>query len=147
MEVIYMTVKFDENREHCKRIALELEQWATGKMSRCPYCDEWHSFPDDVGDKFCCPDCHTVNDVHDWDVSGLWDYLDDILDINYLLESDRKTVRAVKILVAFGGPNIYIDTESKAVELYWWTDRASYPIDPDVVEALNEWAQELFEVG
>ena len=47
-------------------------------------------------------------------------------------------------MVAFGGPTIYIDSATRAVELYWWTDRASYPISRDAADALDEWAQELW---
>jgi hypothetical protein len=32
------------------------------------------------------------------------------------------------------------------VELYWWTDRASYPISYDAVDAVDEWAAEYWEV-
>ena len=50
-------------------------------------------------------------------------------------------------MVACGGPNIYIDTMTGCVELYWWGDRASGYISSDVRDALNEWAQEAFDLG
>ena len=34
----------DENREHCKHIAEELEQFASGELYRCPHCGEYHTW-------------------------------------------------------------------------------------------------------
>jgi hypothetical protein len=40
------------------------------------------------------------------------------LDINYIINSD-KTYRGARLLYAFGGPNIWIDTLHGQVEGYW----------------------------
>ena len=48
-----------------------------------------------------------------------FDYLTDALDINYIINGD-KTYKGARILVAFGGPNIWIDTFNQQVEGYWW---------------------------
>ena len=47
-----------------------------------------------------------------------FDYLSDALDINYIVNRD-KTYKGARILVAFGGPNIWIDTITEKVEGYW----------------------------
>jgi hypothetical protein len=133
-----------ENREHCRRIAESVEAYANGNIYRCPECDEIIELPDDVGDKYRCPDCETVHDIDDLEQLGLWDYFDDALDIEYRIGSDRR-LRSVQIMVACGGPNIYIDTASRQVELYWWGDRASYPIDRDVCGEIDTWAEELYQ--
>ena len=52
-----------------------------------------------------------------------YDYLTDALDIHWILNSD-KTYRGARILVAFGGPNIWVDTNTGLVEGYWWGDYA-----------------------
>lgn len=58
------------------------------------------------------------------------DYMQDVLDINWVLNQDR-TLKGARLLVAFGGPNIWIDTVTQTVEGYWWNDRfeASYHTD------------------
>tara|TARA_R110001632_G_scaffold109348_1_gene219565 strand:+ start:454 stop:789 length:336 start_codon:yes stop_codon:yes gene_type:complete len=48
-----------------------------------------------------------------------FDYLTDALDINYIINGD-KTYKGARILVSFGGPNIWIDTFKEQVEGYWW---------------------------
>lgn len=140
------------NREHCKRIALDLEAYANGEIYKCPECGETFELYDANGENYWfdeneneigkCPHCgHTSENTCDFEPLTLWDYLSDALDFRYLINSQKEVI-AVKILVAFGGPNIWIDTESRAVELYWWTDRASYPLSSDVCNALEEWAEE-----
>jgi predicted RNA-binding Zn-ribbon protein involved in translation (DUF1610 family) len=126
-----------ENRQHCECIALELEMYAAGEMYACPECGEHHYLPDHTGDKFKCPACGTVADFDEYEQLSLWDHLRDVLDIEYRIAADRTTLNSVRLLVACGGPNIYIDTASRSVELYWWTDRANFPIHPDVCEDID----------
>lgn len=134
-----------ENREHCRQIAKDVEDYANGNVYRCPDCGEIITLPDDVGDKYRCPDCETVHDVNDLEQQSLYDYFTDMLDIEYRIGSDRTTLKSVEICVAWGGPNIYIDTASRQVELYWWGNRASYPIDSDVCNEIDAWAEELYQ--
>lgn len=62
-------------------------------------------------------------------MSGL-DYLTDVLDIEWILNND-KTYKGARVLVAFGGPNIWIDTVKRQVEGYWWGDTAILGYDND----------------
>lgn len=134
----------DENREHCKSIALDLDKYADGNMYSCPDCGEVIEMPETVGDRFRCPHCHAVNETDDFEQLSLYDYFEgDVLDMDYLV-NHQKEYKACKICVAWGGPSIYIDTESRAVELYWWGERASYSLLSSTVEAIDEWAEEYF---
>lgn len=132
-----------ENRDYCKSIAQDVHDYATGSCYRCPECEKTLTLPDNVGDKYRCPDCGTVHEVNALEQLSIWDYMSDVLDIRYIVERD-KSYRSVEVLVTFGGPNIWISTESQSVELYWWTDRASYPLSHEAVDALDEWAQEIY---
>ena len=67
------------------------------------------------------------------DMLGGFDYIKDLLDINYTLDSERQ-YKGARILVAFGGPNIYIDTAKNTVEGYWWGE--SYT-DSFTVDAMD----------
>lgn len=136
----------NENREHCKRIAEKLDDYVIGNVRTCPDCGatirrDW----DDVGDKFCCPECKAVNNPDYWDALSVWDFLDDVYNVEF--RTNGKSVddlRSVQIMIACGGPNIYLDTASKNVELYWWGDRAWYPMSYAAVDALDEWAAEYW---
>jgi hypothetical protein len=72
-------------------------------------------------------------------ISG-FDYLTDVLDIEYIVDSKKQYLGA-RILVAFGGPNIWINTRTQQVEGYWWNSRSiqSYNNDEmDIDGALSE---------
>lgn len=132
----------DENENTCKCIALECEMYANGDYSKCPECGEQlYIVRDEVGDKYKCPHCHAVNDVDDYEQVSLYDYFADMLDIDWILDSNRD-YKACRIMVACGGPNIYINTWDKLVELYWWTESAKYPLSYQAAAAVDEWAEE-----
>jgi hypothetical protein len=65
-------------------------------------------------------------------ISG-FDYLSDVYDIEYIVNSDGE-FKSARILVAFGGPNIWIDFQTKSVELYWWGDRATAYFTDDAMD-------------
>ena len=140
----YMCTRYveHENREHCHRIADDLDDYAAGRVKRCPECDEIVTIDDDC-DVYRCPECGHVADVDEFDTLGMWDYFDDFYDIEYRIGGDRE-LRSVQVCVAWGGPSIYIDTGTTNVELHWWGDRASWPIDSDTVVSIDEWAEELY---
>ena len=136
-----------ENREHCKRIANDLEAYANGLVYRCPECGECFenesgSYDDETGIYHLPCGCETTDEPEQ---QTLYDYFSDCFDIEYRVSGrDADDLRSVRIMVACGGPNIYIDTETKNVELYWWGDRASYPIAYDVIDEIEAWASELW---
>lgn len=127
------------NREHCKLIAAALAAIYDGTLLTCPECGEL-VYPDKDGmqPRETCPDCGA-----DLEPVSLLDYLKDAYDIAYTVDA-RKDYRSVRIMVACGGPNIYIDTASRAVELYWWTESASYPLSIDVCDMIDEEFEELY---
>ena len=56
------------------------------------------------------------------------EYLSDALDIEFTVRNpngDPKNCQLLgaRVLVAFGGPNIWINTRTQEVEGYWWQDK------------------------
>lgn len=141
-----------ENHETCRRIAEDLEAHAGGRVYRCPECGETFEC-DDLADLeretedfpgyvYALPcGCETTAEPEQ---QSLYDYFSDCLDIEYRCDAQRE-YRSVCVMVTCGGPNIYIDTAAKAVELYWWSDRASYSLLSDTVDAVDAWAAEYWE--
>lgn len=120
-----------ENYDHCKRIALELDAIAEGKVF----------FTEDGYDTIEIEDDYYDTELEQF---TLFDYFNDCFDIKYTLESDRETLSGVKIMIACGGPNIYVDTNDGKVKLFWWSDYAEYDLLPDTVRAIDDTFQELF---
>lgn len=132
----------DENRTHCRHIAEELEAYAEGEYSTCPGCGETIRIRN-AGDQYRCPHCGTVADTDDFESLSLYDYFADVFDIEYRIGSDKE-YRSVRLMVACGGPNIYIDTASRAVELYWWTESAKYHLPGSVCDEIDSIWEEYF---
>ena len=70
-----------------------------------------------------------------------FDYLSDALDFEWILNSDR-TLKGARILVAFGGPNIWVNTQSSEVEGYWWLDKANALFTDNM--GLNDYLEEIY---
>ena len=74
-----------------------------------------------------------------------YDYLEGVLDINWILDSNKE-FKGARLLVAFGGPNIWIDTSKGTVEGAWWGDSYtdSYSTDSEFASELNDALGELY---
>lgn len=73
-------------------------------------------------------------------------WLEDCLDIEYRVKviNGNKEVVGAEILVAFGGPNILVDTAG-LVEGYWGGDHASARFESSVGDELLRALIELFD--
>lgn len=134
-----------ENREHCKHIAEELEEYAEGQVYRCTECGSICTVEEDEdedGFTVCKTSCGCCLEYEPEQLSVL-DFIQDAYDIEYRVGSDRE-YRSVKIMVACGGPNIYIDTARRLVTLHWWGDYAEYPISSTACDALDEYMEEYW---
>jgi hypothetical protein len=75
------------------------------------------------------------------DIEGdAFSWLQDALDIEWIVSSDKKTLLGARVLVAFGGPNIWVDTRRMIVEGHWWGDYAEAKFEDNlgIADALNE---------
>jgi hypothetical protein len=80
---------------------------------------------------------HTITDGFGDEVNiddepmSAFDYLTDALDIEYIVNGKREYLGA-RVLVAFGGPNIWVNTRTKKVEGYWWGEYAKASFDDGI---------------
>tara|TARA_R100000742_G_C4237558_1_gene57879 strand:- start:166 stop:501 length:336 start_codon:yes stop_codon:yes gene_type:complete len=75
-------------------------------------------------------------------------FFDDILSITYYSWFDDKgkqVYTGCDLLVAFGGPNISIDTKYNLVSGYWGSDKVEFSFDDD--NFLYEYFEEIFELS
>lgn len=72
------------------------------------------------------------------------DWTSDVLDIRYSIDG-RFNYIAVRLTLTCGGPNIYLDTDSKEIEGYWGTNHCSTPVSDDVIGVVDKWYEDLFE--
>ena len=82
----------------------------------------------------------------DAEYDEIMDYFQDCYDTKYIINGDHSYF-AVRVMVAVGGPNIYINTWERRVEGYWWFDEASAPISREACDAIDSFFQELYDCG
>jgi predicted RNA-binding Zn-ribbon protein involved in translation (DUF1610 family) len=126
---------------HVESIARDIENGLDGH--HCPECDGELSWSDEGHAFQECPSCGEEVDRSETMMTG-FDYLSDALDFEYITDSTKNFIGA-RILVAFGGPNIWINTRNKQVEGHWWGDSATCSYSQDIMD-LEGCAEELFNV-
>jgi len=91
---------------------------------------------------------HTEHDSDPDDLISGFDYLSGALDIEYTFNANGQYLGA-RILVAFGGPNIWVDTRHCTVEGHWWGEsaRADFIDSMGLHESCEELASLSFERG
>ena len=70
-----------------------------------------------------------------------YDYLEDALDIQYIVNGKGEYL-AARVLVAFGGPNIWVNTQTNTVEGYSWGNKAFASFNDEI--GLDEVLEELW---
>lgn len=132
----------NENFETCKRIANDIEDYYNGDFVQI---DGEHYNRDEIWNAE--KDCYIIDgeeiDENDAEPVGLWDYFEDCFDIEITKSLGSDDIKYCRIMVACGGPNIYVDTGDRAVNLYWWTEKASYPLDADICQEIDYMVEEL----
>ena len=118
----------------CRHIAGTLEALAGGQLY-----DAYEA-------KTINPD--TLEDGYDEErYADLWRYVSssDILGVRVTTDLEKKTVFGVCLTVAWGGPNIYIDTNAGEVQGYWGGARIAVPLSGAVCEGIDRCYQEIWD--
>jgi hypothetical protein len=86
------------------------------------------------------------NEETEFEEASAMDYLSDVLDIQYIVSSGREYC-AARVLVAFGGPNAWINTQTRNLEVAWWGPTVYEKLPATFVDALDDAIEELWEMG
>ena len=113
----------DRLEDHCRHIAESI----TNELKDCDP-DEFNRW-------------HEEGEPKDFTPSG-WDYLDDVYDIEYIIDADGN-YRGAELMVAGGGPNIYVETRDNTVRGYWWGDKAQWHYVDNI--GLDDACEELYQ--
>jgi hypothetical protein len=123
-----------ELEEMCKNIAEKLGLFASGYV----YDNEEGKMVDKD---------EIVNEDGEYDedrYEDLYQYLfEDNLGIKILTSLDGSDYFGAEICVAWGGPNIYIETRDSYVKGYWGSDQVEYPLSYTVRDRIDDEIEEL----
>ena len=95
------------------------------------------SIVDDLNEKY------SVMSDYDDILNSFYTYVTDVLDVEYRVDRQHR-VRSVKLCLAFGGPNIYLDTAESNIRLHWGATTEECWISTEICEAINEIYEGLF---
>ena len=142
----------NENLKMVQGIVDELEMYASGDY----FLHNGELFPIDIWDFSSKVDCEIRKEdtlcgeytyyimpdgeeilEDDVELASLFDYFNDMLDIDYVVDREKQ-FKGARIMVTCGGPNIFIDSYRGIVELFWWTEHASAEIPADLCDEIND---------
>ena len=69
------------------------------------------------------------------------DWMEGTYDIRYLVDREKRYM-AAEILVAGGGPTIWVDTWENEVKGYWGSDRVTVPFADNI--GLDDYCEEMY---
>ncbi len=69
------------------------------------------------------------------------DWMEGTYDIRYLVDREKRYLGA-EIMVAGGGPTIWVDTWDKEVKGYWGSDRVTVPFSDNL--GLDDYCEEMY---
>ena len=119
-----------ELRDTCERIANRLRNLAFGQYYDTETGKMVGNIPDDCDDEERYQNLYTYA-------------LDDNLGIKIITDLDGKDLYGAEICVAWGGPNIYINTRDAYVESYWGSTEVKIPFSYDACNIINDYIDEL----
>lgn len=140
----------DENFDLVRAMARDLGAIARGEFFKCPECGAWigehNTAYNEIYDTGECLVCHADFNSDDAEPVSMYDYFENVLDATYYSSGrNADNYKGVRLCVAFGGPNIYIDTFRRTVELYWGLETATCDIFADVVDAIDDIFMEIWQ--
>lgn len=152
-----------ENTRYCQSIVEDLKSFAETGAYVCPECGGF-TYYDSETDSFKCDCCNEVRIISEYPdafytdektgdhlyleddcaTDSWWDYFSDVYATEYRLAADRQTLKSVKLCIAVGGPDIFIDTGDNLVKLYWHGEYAEAYIPSYVSDQITEAFEELY---
>lgn len=70
-------------------------------------------------------------------------YLERCLDFKFIINSDF-TYHGVEVVVAFGGPSVWINTSEERIYIAWWNQSAKAHLSSGICEAIDDYFNELY---
>jgi len=82
-----------------------------------------------------------ADDISDNDGTTASEWMEDVYDIEWITHRD-KTYKAARLLVAGGGPNIWVNLLTNTVDGYWGTDKCSWGFMDNI--GLDDYLAEMY---
>ena len=80
------------------------------------------------------------NDSHDGEIGGASKWMENVYDIEWITHNDH-SYKAARLMVAGGGPNIWVNLQDMNVEGYWGGDKCIHGFIDNI--GLDDYLEEL----
>jgi RES domain-containing protein len=70
------------------------------------------------------------------------DWMEGVYDIEWITYQD-KTYKSARLMVAGGGPSIWVNLQRNVVQGYWWGDYCEHSFQDNI--GLDEYLEEIFD--
>jgi len=94
-----------------------------------------------IADSISSPEMITEEETGEKREETAHDWMEGTYDIRYLVDREKRFM-AAEILVAGGGPTIWVDTWDNEVKGYWGADRVTVPFADNL--NLNDYCEEMY---
>ena len=94
-----------------------------------------------IADSISSPEMITDEETGEKREETAHDWMEGTYDIRYLVDRDKRYLGA-EILVAGGGPTIWVDTRDQEVKGYWGSDRVTCPFADNI--GLDDYCEEMY---
>ena len=84
---------------------------------------------------------NSVDNSEHGEQASVASWMDGVYDIEWITHQD-KTYKAARLLVAGGGPNIWVNLDTKYVEGYWGGDKVTEPFIDNL--GLDDFCEEMY---
>ena len=86
--------------------------------------------------------CKSIaEDISNGDGTSASEFMDSTYDIRYIVDREKRYM-AAELLVAGGGPTIWVDTFTKEVRGYWGSDKVLEPFIDNI--GLDDYNEEMY---
>ena len=73
-------------------------------------------------------------------IGGAYYWMENVYNIEWITHQD-KTYKAARLLVAGGGPNIWVNLQTNTVDGYWGTDKVTWGFVDEI--GLDDYLEEM----
>jgi len=94
-----------------------------------------------IADSISSPEMITDEETGEKREETAHDWMEGTYDIRYLVDREKRYM-AAEILVAGGGPTIWVETWDNEVKGYWGSDRVTVPFADNL--GLNDYCEEMY---
>ena len=82
-----------------------------------------------------------AEDISNGDGTSASEFMDSTYDIRYIVDREKRYLGA-ELMVAGGGPNIWVNLDTKYVEGYWGGDKVLEPFIDNL--GLDDYCEEMY---